>query len=110
MERENAIKFWEPRERPHSFHHQLSRDEEIYRGRSRAAHIVSRFALSHDDIHLINLYIEAAAVEVIDWMCDNTFRSKQLLVEFDVMTFPDPNTRPRVKRATNPLLAAGHAF
>jgi FkbM family methyltransferase len=105
------IKFWEPLERSHVSHSITN-----FQGTSKyieveaepLSHIIGRFGLSNDDIHLVKLDIEGAAAEVIDWMCDNAFRPKQLLVEFDEMTFPDLSTMPRVKKVTSCLRAVGY--
>jgi FkbM family methyltransferase len=105
------IKFWEPLERSHVSHSitNFQRTKKYIEVEAEPlSHIIGRFALSNDDIHLVKLDIEGAAAEVIDWMCDNAFRPKQLLVEFDEMTFPDPNTLPRVKKVTSRLHAAGY--
>jgi FkbM family methyltransferase len=109
--RKDLIKFWEPLEQSHVSHSITNfqgTNTYIEVEAEPLSDIVHRFAITDKDIHVVKLDIEGAAVEVIDWMCDNAFRPKQLLVEFDEMTFPDSNTVPRIKKATTRLRAAGY--
>jgi FkbM family methyltransferase len=105
------IKFWAPFEQSHVSHSitNLQKAKTYIEVEAESlGDIVNRFTRSASDVGLVKLDIEGAEVEVIDWMCDNAFQPPQLLVEFDEMTFPDRETLPRVKHATNRLRAAGY--
>jgi FkbM family methyltransferase len=109
--KKSLVKFWEPLQRSHVSHsiinfHRTKKYIEVEA--EPLSDIIGRFGLLNNDIHIVKLDIEGAAIEVINWMCDNAFRPKQLLVEFDEMIFPDPHTKTRVKNATTRLQAAGY--
>ena len=70
--------------------------------------IISRCGLSEREIALVKLDIEGAEIRVIEWMCENRFFPKQILVEFDELNFPNKHTVTRVRRAIGQLERAGY--
>jgi len=109
--KKTTIKFWLPLERSnvsHSITNLQNTDEYIEVAAEPLSHMLKKFAVSEEAVQLVKLDIEGAEVDVIDWMCDNSFLPKQVLVEFDEMTFPDRTTLHRVKHANNRLKNAGY--
>lgn len=106
-----SIKFWEPLDRSHVSHSitNLQKTKKYIEVPAELlSYIINRFSISNEQVELVKLDVEGAEIDLIDWMCDNTFRPKQVLVEYDEMTFPGRSTYPRVKHATNRMRAAGY--
>ncbi|MGH9676591.1 MAG: FkbM family methyltransferase, partial [Candidatus Acidiferrum sp.] len=106
-----TVKFWTPRDGTH-VSHSITNLQNTAQYINVMAETISetleRFALSENEVSLLKLDIEGAEIRVIDWMCENSFLPRQILVEFDALFYPDNRTKSEVQRAIRQLRRAGY--